>query len=154
MTQAQYDPRMPGERPEGGTYVVRRKPNKINIPETLEGALQNHRYVKAVDEQGNPCMAYEPINYGHQEFPKMLYHPNFGQKPQPKVQAFAAGATTPEQFEAALERFNVAMSGWNRANRTKLVEDAREEKALITKGWVAKMPTRPIPVDSADSDEI
>lgn len=145
---------MPGERPEGGTFVVRRKMNKIQIPETLEGALKNHRYVKAVDEQGNPCMAYEPIEYEHQEFPKILYHPDFGAKPQPKVQAYAAGSTTPEQFEAALERFNLALSTWTRGNRTKLAENRKEEKFFLEKGWLDTMPVKPVAEGSIDSDEI
>lgn len=154
MGQTKYDVRMPGEKPEGGTFVVRRRPNKIQIPETLEGALGNHRYVKAVDEQGNDCMAYMPVPYEHQEYPKILYHPNFGEKPQPRVQAYSAGATSPEQFEAALERFNLAMETWNRSNRTKFVEDAKEEKRLLAKGWVGTMPVKPISPSSADSDEI
>lgn len=151
---APYDVRMPGEKVERNTFVIRRRRNKVHIPPELEGALKNHIFTKARDEDGNEINAYVEVEYVHQEFPKLLYHPNWGQKPMPKVEQYVGRASTPEQHQEAFEAFSAAMAKWQRENRTKLVQDAKEEKRLLGKGWLAKAPERPIAPGSVDDDEL
>jgi len=153
MANQQYD-HWQGEA-DKGTIVLQEELNEVHIPKRLKGALGNHRFGRAIDPKNNqPTMAYISMGYDHQEFPKLLYHPEYGQAQEPKLAAFAAGCNTPEQSTQAHEAYQAAMTKWKKKNRTKEVLDAKEEKRLLAKGWVNKCPTPPVALDSPESDEI
>src|SRR5690242_10991377 len=84
---------------EGGTVVQRRKENKLFINDKLEPALKNHVFGEFIDQFGNKASGYLEVPYTHQEFPKVLYHPEWGVKPQPKMSDFTRSANTVEQQE-------------------------------------------------------
>jgi len=138
-----------------GTVVLQEDLNEVFIPKRLKGALQNHRYGPAMDpKNGQVSNAYIACGYDHQEYPKNLYHPHFGQTQEPKIAEYSAGCTTPEQSMKAHETFNAAYKKWQMKNRIKEVAGEEDEKRLLAKGWVAKMPKPPITKDSVESDEI
>lgn len=138
-----------------GTVVLQEDLNEVVVPKRLKGALSNHRYGPAIDpKNGQRTMTYIREEYTHQDFPKLLYHPEFGQTPEPKLAEFAAGCQTPEDSMRAHETFNAAYRKWQLKNRTKEVPDAKEEKRLLAKGWVTKRPTPVIAADAPESDEL
>jgi hypothetical protein len=138
-----------------GTVVLQEDLNEIHIPRRLKESLVNHRYGKVLDpKNGQVSMGYIREEYEHQPYPKVLYHPEFGQAPEPQLAAYAAGCSTPEQSIQAHEAYQGAHKKWQMKNRNKLVQDEKEEKRLIAKGWKVQMPKPPIAADSPESDEI
>ena len=138
-----------------GTVVLQDDLNEVHIPKRLKGAMTNHRFGRVMDPKNQQVsMGYIREEYTHQHFPKLLYHPEYGQTPEPKLADYAAGATTPEQSVKAHEAFQAAFKKWQLKNRTKEVQDEKEEKRLLAKGWVLKMPKPPIAADAPESDEI
>lgn len=150
------DIRQSGEKPEGGTFVVRRNRSRVHVPEILEGAQKNHIYTKAVDENGNPLMAYVevPFDPAANQFPKLLYHPDWGKKAEPTLASFARGASTTEQYAAALDSYNAAHAEWEKGNRTKVAENAKREAELRKIGWVdyADLPHKQAVMQKTESD--
>jgi hypothetical protein len=130
--------RQPGEKLEGQTFVVRKKTRGVHIPETLEGAQTNHIYTKALDEAGNSIMAYieVPFDVAENQYPKMLYHPDWGKITEPKISDFARPGIPADQYEQALSLFNTAHGDWQKSNRTRVVPDAKRETDLRKIGWV------------------
>jgi hypothetical protein len=138
-----------------GTVVLQDDLNEVHIPKSLKNALVNHRYGRAIDpKNGQTINAYIREQYEHQEYPKLLYHPKFGQTPEPKLADYAAGATTPEQSIKAHESFRMAYDKWMKTNRIKEATDPEREKELLAKGWVAQPPKPKIQAGSPESDEI
>lgn len=130
--------RQQGEKLENQTFVVRKNRQRVHVPPSLEGATKNHIYTQAVDEDGNKIMAYVevPFEPENNQFPKILYHPDFGKKPEPTIAAFARGASTPDQYAVALDQFNAAHAEWAKGNRTQVAEDKKREDQLRKIGWV------------------
>jgi hypothetical protein len=95
--------------------------------------------------------------YQHQDWPKMLYHPEYGKEPKPDMTKFGGRVNTVQEAEALNNSFNEAMRNWNRKNRTKIAHNHKEFDALKKKGWLEK-PTVPLNTsgDTFDyeSDEI
>lgn len=130
--------RQPGERLEGQTHVIRKKLQTVHIPATLEGALKNHVFTKALDEDGNQVMAYveRPFDPAENQYPKMLYHPDWGKKAEPKVSDFARPGAPADQYETALQLFTSAHTAWEKGNRTKIATSPAREADLRKLGWV------------------
>ncbi len=150
--------KQPGERLEGQTYVVRKKVPGVHIPESLEGAKGQHVYGKAVDEAGNSVMAYIPLSFdpAENQYPKALYHPDWGKKPEPVVTQFNRGASTPEQLQSALELFNTAHAEWEKSNRIQTCENPKREAELRKIGWVDYKDLKHLatPQKKADGDAL
>src|ERR1700728_4555371 len=129
--------RQPGERLEGQTHVIRKKHQAVHIPPTLEGALKNHIYTRAIDDDGNELMAYVevPFDPAANEYPKVLYHPEWGKEREPNIADYAGAASTPAQYEAALKRYKAVHDKWERGNRTRTCEDRERENELRKIGW-------------------
>jgi hypothetical protein len=130
--------RQPGEKIEGQTFVVRKKLQTVHVPATLEHAKGNHTYGMAIDEDGNKVMAYIPAPFdpAENQHPKMLYHPDYGKNPEPTINQFAKGASSPEQYQNALDLFNGAHAVWEKGNRTKIAESPAREADLKKIGWM------------------
>jgi hypothetical protein len=131
---------------ERGTLVVRKRQNKVHIPDELEGARSNHVYANVVDENGAPSRAYVAVPYEREanDFPKMLFHPAWHKEPKPIANDFKE-----------LGLFQKAVQTWERKfERFKMVENDKEEKRLIAKGWLARPPVLDVPKDDPQSDEI
>lgn len=127
---------------------------KVHVPDELEATLKNHIF----DARRTPAgelMGYVEIPYEHQEYPKMLYHPEWGAKPQPDINSFVKAAKTAQEYEMAATLYQQAVAKWARGNRTKIVEDAKQEASLVKKGWLLKPPThKGDPTFDMNSDEI
>ena len=135
-----------GEGVERGTIVIRKKQNRVFIPDELEGAKQNHIYTNVVDENGAPSRAYVAMPYEREknDFPKMLFHPDFHKEPAPVHNDFKE-----------LGQYNKALQAWQRKfERTQMADNEKEEKRLVTKGWLLKPPVVDVPKDDPTSDEI
>lgn len=94
-------------------------------------------------------------NRADHEYPKVLYHPKWNQKPAPEANRFFVGAVTQEQHQNAFAAYEKTLEEWKRTNRIKIVKTEAEEKKLLDKGWLA---TPPVPKDAKrfdlESDEI
>lgn len=130
--------RQPGESMEGQTVVVRKKLQRVHIPAELDGIKGNHRYTQAYDESGNKINAYLPVEFdpADNQYPKMLYHPEYGKKAQPSIGDYARGASTNEMYQAALEMFQTAQADWEKGNRTIIASDKKREDELRKIGWL------------------
>lgn len=130
--------RQPGEKLEGATHVVRKKVKGVHLPEILEGATKNHIYTKAQDEEGNPIMAYieVPFDPAANQYPKALYHPDWGKVREPQISDFARPGIPADQYEHALKLFNDAHKKWEKGNRIQTCKDAKREAELRKIGWV------------------
>jgi len=140
---------------EAGTFVKKKKMNKITLPEGAEDALGNHRYSQRRDTAGN-LEGYVAVTYerAENEYPKMLYHPDWGSTQEPLPQDFVGLARTPAEYSNAYETFNKAMQEYRRKQRTKLVKNLKDEKALSAKGWLLKPPVHESSKQFQDSDEL
>jgi hypothetical protein len=117
-----------------GTIVIRKKINRIVLPENAEGALKNHVYTRAQDEYGQPLMAYVEVPYDPREpkhqYPKMLFHPDYHKEPPPNLNHFKE-----------TKDWDAAMRAWElKYNRTQVAENEKHEKRLLQKGWLANPP--------------
>jgi len=129
--------------------------NVVKQPRSARNTRGNHKYDGTI--VNNKAVGYVPVSYdpAENQYPKMLFHPDFGKSLAPEMAKYAVGCVTTEQFQSAHTAFAQAMEKWNRANRTKLVDDEKKEKSLITKGWLAKPPARKEnPAFDMSSDEI
>lgn len=146
MSTQPYDVRMPGETFEGNTYVVRKNRNKVYIPDALEGAKSTHVYARTVDENGQPGMGYVPVPYEREanEFPKMLFHPDYHKVPAPIHNDFKE-----------LGAYNAAVAAWeSKYGRTQMAADKEDEDRLVKKGWRLTPPEVKVPTTSANSEEV
>lgn len=138
-----------------GTVVLQEDLNEVHVPKRLKNALGNHRYGRAIDPKNNqPINAYIKVEYEHQEYPKMLYHPKYAQTNEPNLADYAAGCTTPEQSVKAHEAYKIAFEKWQKANRTKWADTPEREAELIAKGWIAAPPRKKVAAGTVESDEI
>lgn len=127
--------------------------NKVQQPRLARNTRGPHKYDSTV--VNNKVTGYVPVVYEHQEFPRMLYHPEWGAKSRPELAKFAIGCVTAEQYQAANAAFMEAEQKWLKGNRTKLVATAAEEKKLLAKGWLSKPPLRKEnPAFDLNSDEL
>jgi hypothetical protein len=127
--------------------------NPVPVPRAARVCKGPHRYDGTI--VNNKAIGYVPVTYEHQDFPRMVYHPNWGEKPEPEGAKFFMGAVTQEQMMSAHAAYEQARSEWRRHNRTKLVKSKSEFEALIKKGWLAKPPLREDnPQFDMDSDEL
>ena len=136
--------------------LTRKTRVKVHIPDELEATRQQHVWD---DRRVNgEVVGYAPVTYDREEneFPKLLYHPKWGEKMEPRQQDFARPNMTGPELEAALTAFNSAREKWQRDNRTKLVATPEAEKRLLEKGWLPKPPEnkKAQKAFAMDSDEI
>lgn len=127
--------------------------NNVQIPRGARICKGNHKYDPTI--VANKAVGYIPVQYEHQAYPRMLFHPDFGLAQKPDIARFAAGAHTPEQYQSAQMAYQDAESAWARKNRTKLVHGEKEEAKLTKKGWLLKPPARELAVSfDMESDEL
>lgn len=113
-----------------GTVVVKKKMNRVHIPDDLEPTKQNHIYTRTIDENGQPGMSYVAMPLEPQPFPKILFHPDFHKERKP----------IPNDFKQ-LGEYNAAMIEWEKKfERTVAAKDEKDEKRLLAKGWLPKAP--------------
>jgi hypothetical protein len=118
----------------------RGKPNKIHRSAMQETTDQPHKYDPRIEN--NQAIGYVPVTYEHQDFPRMLYHPNWGKLAKPDMAKFAIGCITQDQFQQAFAAYQEAEQKWMRSNRVKLVESPEELERLEKKGWLLQPPLR------------
>jgi hypothetical protein len=100
-------------------------------------------------------VGYVPEPYTHQEYPKMLYHPDYGLAPRPDIAKFASDCRTADQYLAALQSFQEAEQKWSRGQRTKQAKDKKDEERLKKKGWLLSPPAKPVtPQFDMECDEL
>jgi hypothetical protein len=137
--------------------------NKIQQPRAARAARGPHKYDPTIIN--NKIVGYVAVPYTHQEYPKALYHPEYGMKPMPDAATFQAGAVTAAQIQNASQAFQTALEKWHRGQRIQIVtisknelhlpEDEQlkalkeREERLIKKGW---LPAPPKAKDSARFD--
>jgi hypothetical protein len=127
--------------------------NVVKPPRATRACKGPHRFDGTIIN--NKAVGYVPVTYEHQEFPRMLYHPEWGMKARPEAARFFVGAVTQEQMQNAMAAFNEADQRWARSNRTKLVQNAKEQERLVKKGWLEKPPLRKEnPAFDLTSDEL
>ena len=127
--------------------------NKVVQPRAARATRGNHRFDHNIIN--NKIVGYVEVQYEHEEYPRMLYHPNWGMEKKPDMAKFAVGCVTSEQFQQAFLAFQEAENKWNRSNRTKLATDKKHEESLLKKGWLVKPPIRKEnPAFDLGSDEI
>lgn len=117
----------------------RGRENKVIVPISATHAGGPHKYDRTIGPDGM-VVGYVPISYEHQAYPRMLFHPSFGQNPEPSQQKFCTGAVTDSDYRRAFDSFNEAMNEWRRENRTVLAANAKDEKRLAEKGWLLQPP--------------
>lgn len=125
-----------------GPLVEEDDPNPVVLPKGAKAALQNHVYDPNINPATGKRFGYQRRPYEHQEYPKQLYHPDYGKRPKPDVNDFARAAKSVEETEKAMTAFQQALAKWNRSNRIKTVTSKKEEDRLLKIGW---MPTPPQP---------
>jgi hypothetical protein len=136
---------LPGENGLDATALPRAT-RVCKGPHKYDGTIVNNKAVGYVGE------VYRREEH---EFPKMLYHPKWGQKPEPEAARFMVGAITQEQMQNAMATYQKAVTEWMRSNRVKLVSDQAEAERLIKKGWLDKPPQRKdSPQFDLDSEEL
>lgn len=133
------------------------KRNKIVISDLAEPALQNHIYDANINPETGKRFGYRTITKDFEEFPKMLYHPDWGLKPKPDIRDYSKGAQTPEAIESAQHAFSGAMKKWERGNRVKTVteKDGKKELDRLGKiGWLTAPPKRESTDKAYDEDAL
>lgn len=127
--------------------------NPVPIPRGARVCKGPHKYDGTI--VNNKAIGYVPVQYKHEEFPRMLYHPEWGAKAKPEGGRFFIGAITQEQMQNAMTAYQEAEAKWARGNRTKLVTNAKDLERLIKKGWLDKPPLRKEnPMFDMDSEEL
>jgi hypothetical protein len=128
--------------------------NKVITPASCDAARGPHTYDRSVGHDGM-VVGYVPVSFEHQEYPKMLFHPKYGAKPEPTAGKFTVGCVTADQYQQALVTFQEALAAWQRENRTKVATSEAEEARLVKKGWLASPPVRKLTAAmDPNSDEI
>lgn len=114
---------------------------KVHIPEELEATKTQHVWDGRRTAEGD-LMGYQEVTYERSEndYPKMLFHPDYKKNPPPDIAKFVRPGMNPADYESAMALYQAELNKWNRGNRTKTVDDAKEEKRLLAKGWVDKPP--------------
>jgi len=132
---------------------VQLEDNPVPIARSARVCKGNHRYDSTI--VNNKAIGYVPVHYEHQDFPRMVYHPEWGAKARPEAARYFVGAVTQEQMQNAMAAYNEAEAKWSRANRTKLAANRKDFDALLKKGWLDKPPLRKEnPQFDMDSDEL
>lgn len=127
--------------------------DNVAVPRAARICKGPHKYDGTI--VNNKAIGYVPVRYQHQEFPRMLYHPEWGANAKPEGPRYFVGAVTQEQMQNAMATYQEAEAKWLKANRTKLVETEKEFDRLVKKGWLAKPPIRKEnPAFDLSSDEI
>ncbi|HUD64653.1 MAG TPA: hypothetical protein VMQ17_08750 [Candidatus Sulfotelmatobacter sp.] len=127
--------------------------NPVPIPRAARICKGPHKYDGTI--VNNKAIGYVPVMYEYQEFPRMLYHPEWGARPKPEGARFFIGAITQEQMQNAMTAYQEAESKWARGNRVKLVGSPKEFDRLVKKGWLEKPPIRKEnPMFDMESDEL
>ena len=127
--------------------------NPVIIPRAARAAKGHHKYDPTI--VNNKVVGYVPVMYVHQEFPRMMYHPDWGKAPKPDMAKFAIGCVTPQQWQGAFEALQKAESDWARRNRVKTVASAEEQARLEKIGWLLQPPIRKSnPAFDLNSDEL
>lgn len=137
--------------------LVKKTKIRVHVPEELEDTKGAHVWDPRRTPNGE-LMGYQPVSYDRadNDYPKMLFHPDYGKKPQPDQSKFVRSGMSPADYEAAILLYQTKVNEWNKGNRTKLAKDEDEEKRLLAKGW---LPTPPQHASKKkefdlDSDEI
>lgn len=114
--------------------------NPVPIPRATRICKGPHRYDATI--VNNKAVGYVPVTYdrSEHEYPKVLYHPKYGQKAAPEGARYMVGAVTQEQMQSAMAAYEKAMAEWQRSNRIKYAANAEDEERLIKKGWQVKPP--------------
>ena len=132
---------------------VQLEDNPVPIHRSARICRGPHRYDGTI--VNNKAIGYVQVRYEHQEFPRMLYHPEWGAKPKPEAARYFVGAVTQEQMQNAMNAYTEAEQKWARSNRVKLVTSAKEFEKLTKKGWLDKPPLRKEnPQFDLESDEL
>jgi hypothetical protein len=125
----------------------------VAVPRAARICKGNHKYDDRI--VNNKAIGYVQVHYEHQDFPRMLYHPEWGAQPKPEAARYFVGAVTQQQMQNAMATYQKAEANWLKANRTKLVATEEEFDRLVKKGWLAKPPIRKEnPAFDLSSDEI
>lgn len=146
MSTNPYDVRMPGEIAENNTFVVRKPRNKVHIPDALEGAKSNHVFARTVDENGQQGMGYVPVPYERSEndFPKMMFHPDWHKVPAPIHNDFKE-----------LGAYNKAVTDWKeKYERFQMAQNEEDVERLSKKGWKDTPPVVKVPKTASNSEEV
>ena len=129
--------------------------NKIVVARDARRAQKNHVYNPNIDPATGKRIGYQEVHYEHQEFPRQLYHPEYGAAKKPNIQDYARTAKTSDEVEQANALYLAAMAKWNKSNRVKTVATKKEEDRLLKIGWMPKPPVREsTPAFDANSDEL
>jgi hypothetical protein len=135
-----------GDGFERGTFVRKRKMNKVILPEDAEDCVKNHIYSNRTDSAGNR-EGYVAVEYEHQEFPRMLFHPDYHKVPAPHPNQFASPDKT--------GMFTPAEEEWKRKyDRIQVAENEKDVKRLTAMGWLLTPPKSDIPAYDANSEAI
>jgi len=127
--------------------------NPVPIPRSARICKGNHKWDNTI--VNNKAIGYVPVRYEHQEFPRLMYHPEWGAKPKPEAARYFVGAVTQEQMQNAMNTYTEAEQKWARSNRTKLITSQKEFDKLAKIGWLAKPPIRKEnPQFDLESDEL
>ena len=131
---------------------------KVHVPEELEVTQKHHVYDHRRTPEGNLVGYAElgPYEPSENQYPKILYHPNYGKAIPPQQQDFAKPGMSWQQVEAANQAFDKAKKKWLMDNRTQVAQDAADEERLTKKGWKEKPPVQAQPKSEFDlsSEEI
>jgi hypothetical protein len=118
------------------------EPNPVHQPRETRATRGPHVYDETV--VNNKKVGYKGVTYdrSEHEYPKMLFHPEYGMKPLPEQAKFCVGCVTAEQFQNALVSYQAALEKWQRSNRTKEAKDEKDQKRLLAKGWLPSPPKK------------
>lgn len=116
------------------------EPNEVRQPRAARNTRGHHAYDPTI--VNNKAVGYvaKPYDRDANEYPKMLYHPNYGKTQKPDLARFAVGAVTQEQIQNAGKAFDAAMQKWMRENRTQEATSPEHEARLVKKGWSVDPP--------------
>lgn len=131
---------------ERGTVVVKKKVNRVHVPDALEGAKGNHVYARTIDENNQPGMAYvaQPYDREQGDYPKVLYHPKYHAEPKPL-----------ENDHKDLGSYNGAMLKWEQQfARTVHARDKEHEAELLKKGWLPSPPKAKVEKNRGTGEDI
>ena len=120
----------------------------------LQTAAESLQIVRGPHEYNEDRREYYATPPSMAQYPKMLYHPEFGKKPAPKASDFVIlPGMTAEQQTAILKSFSSAMEQWRRQNRMKIANSKAEEAILLKKGWLLHFSVIE-EIEVKDDDEI
>lgn len=139
-----------------GPLIEEDDPNPIVIPKQAKRALGPHRYNPNLSPDGKR-IGYERVEYDRDgnEYPKTLYHTDYGLKPKPDAAQYTRGLAGHEALESALIAFNSALQKWERGNRIKTAQNKKEEEKLVKIGWLTQPPKRDVAdTFNHDSDQL